>query len=129
MNNKIDMTLNEAIEHCYEVANSTPCNESQKKCNAEHLQLAKWLEELREYRLRDNPIQKQLQMNVGSFINSGRYAEIESIKELNYFLNCFDGEVVATIKNRAGVFEGMIGYAEQRNGEPIKITLEFKTER
>ena len=92
MNENMDMTLDEAVEHCYEVANSTPCNESQKKCNAEHLQLAKWLDELREYRASDNPIQKQFKMRVGSFINSGCYVEIESIKELNDFLNCFNGE-------------------------------------
>ena len=41
MNNKIDMTPNEAVEHCYEVVNSTPCNKSQKKCNAKHLQHTK----------------------------------------------------------------------------------------
>lgn len=37
--------LTEAIEHCYDVANST-CGE----CGEEHLQLAKWLEELKAYK-------------------------------------------------------------------------------
>ena len=47
------MTLDEAIKHCYEVANSTPCNAWEKECNDDHLQLAKWLEELKIYRSLD----------------------------------------------------------------------------
>ena len=39
------LTLDEAIKHCYEVA-ETKCNE----CGKEHLQLAEWLEELKELR-------------------------------------------------------------------------------
>lgn len=37
------MALDEAIQHCYDVANKG-CDE----CAEEHLQLAKWLEELKE---------------------------------------------------------------------------------
>ena len=38
------MTIEEAIAHCYDVANGkdNQCDE----CRQEHLQLAKWLEEL-----------------------------------------------------------------------------------
>ena len=36
------MTVDEAIQHCYDVANKL-CDE----CGEEHLQLAKWLEELK----------------------------------------------------------------------------------
>lgn len=39
------MTLDEAIQHCYDVANKG-CDE----CAEEHLQLAKWLEELKRHR-------------------------------------------------------------------------------
>lgn len=39
------MTLEEAIKHCYEVAEEK-CDE----CGKEHLQLAKWLEELRTFK-------------------------------------------------------------------------------
>jgi len=39
------ISLDEAIEHCYEVANRK-CDD----CGKEHLQLAKWLEELKESR-------------------------------------------------------------------------------
>lgn len=42
------MTLEEAIEHCEEVAKIT-CGE----CAKEHLQLAEWLKELRERRMSD----------------------------------------------------------------------------
>ena len=37
------MTLDEAIQHCYDVANKG-CDE----CAEEHLQLAKWLEEIKQ---------------------------------------------------------------------------------
>ena len=42
------MTIKEAIAHCYYVANGkyNPCDE----CRQDHLQLAKWLEELRTLR-------------------------------------------------------------------------------
>lgn len=36
------MTLNEAIQHCYDVAKGK-CD----SCGEDHLQLAKWLEELK----------------------------------------------------------------------------------
>lgn len=39
------MTLDEAIEHCYEKANEI----SKCECSKEHLQLAQWLEELKAY--------------------------------------------------------------------------------
>ncbi|MGN0592859.1 MAG: hypothetical protein ACI4JQ_06410 [Ruminococcus sp.] len=39
------MTIEEAIQHCYDVANKV-CDE----CAEEHLQLAKWLEELKRHR-------------------------------------------------------------------------------
>lgn len=42
------MTLDEAITHCEEVSKSA-CG----KCAEEHRQLAKWLKELRERRMRD----------------------------------------------------------------------------
>lgn len=40
------MTLDQAIKHCYEVAEREQCY----ACAEEHLQLAKWLEELKELR-------------------------------------------------------------------------------
>lgn len=39
------ISIDEAIEHCYEVADRK-CDD----CGKEHLQLAKWLEELKESR-------------------------------------------------------------------------------
>lgn len=41
------MSLDEAIEHCYEVSEKIKCND---KCKGDHIQLAHWLEELKEYR-------------------------------------------------------------------------------
>lgn len=40
------MTENEAIKHCYEVAGK----QCKNKCGKDHIQLAKWIEELLEYR-------------------------------------------------------------------------------
>lgn len=40
------MTLDEAIEHCLEVAKNTTC----AGCKEEHLQLAEWLLELKKRR-------------------------------------------------------------------------------
>lgn len=51
MEDKNLMTLEEAIQHCYEVAErlrkDNPCN----SCAAEHEQLAHWLEELKKLRV------------------------------------------------------------------------------
>jgi len=44
------MTLDEAIEHCEEVANQC----SNKECSNDHIQLAKWLKELRNYKKDNN---------------------------------------------------------------------------
>lgn len=40
------MTLSEAIEHCHDIAKKLGCCE----CAEEHLQLAAWLEELKQFR-------------------------------------------------------------------------------
>ena len=42
------MILNEAINHCEEVALS--CSDDEKKCALEHVQLMQWLKELRVLR-------------------------------------------------------------------------------
>lgn len=44
------MTLDEAIKHCEEVADYDCYNDDQRKCAAEHRQLAEWLKELKQYR-------------------------------------------------------------------------------
>ena len=44
------MTIDEAIQHCEEVAD-TPCfTDEEAKCYSEHRQLADWLKELKAYR-------------------------------------------------------------------------------
>lgn len=42
------MTLNEAIQHCEEVAVS--CQSDERKCALQHVQLMQWLKELRVLR-------------------------------------------------------------------------------
>ena len=44
------MTIDEAIKHCEEVAD-TPCfTDEEARCYSEHRQLAEWLKELKKYR-------------------------------------------------------------------------------
>ena len=44
------MTIDEAIQHCEEVAD-TPCfTDEETRCYSEHQQLAEWLKELKAYR-------------------------------------------------------------------------------
>lgn len=54
------MSLDEAIKHCYEVVENGVC----AKCEAEHLQLASWLEELK--RLREE--NSRLIRDIGQFM-------------------------------------------------------------
>ena len=49
------MTLDQAIKHCYEVAEKEQCS----ACAEEHLQLAKWLEELRQKLNEEETITKE----------------------------------------------------------------------
>jgi hypothetical protein len=44
------MTIEEAIEHCEEVADYDCYNDKEFECAKEHRQLAEWLEELKKYR-------------------------------------------------------------------------------
>ena len=44
------MTLDEAIVHAKETGMKMICKTDMCKCGKEHLQLAKWLEELKVYR-------------------------------------------------------------------------------
>jgi hypothetical protein len=44
------MTLDEAIQHANEVASTC----SNKECGLDHAQLAMWLEELKQRRMRDS---------------------------------------------------------------------------
>lgn len=43
------MTLEDAIQHCYESIDRMKCDGTCLECIAEHEQLVKWLEELNEY--------------------------------------------------------------------------------
>ncbi len=53
------MTLEEAINHCYEVLDRVDmCDE----CKEEHKQLAKWLEELKENREKLNLQKAEIEM-------------------------------------------------------------------
>ena len=44
------MTLDEAIKHCMDIAETQEMCSNGKKCAEEHRQLAEWLKELKRYR-------------------------------------------------------------------------------
>ena len=56
------MNLDEAILHCNEVANKA-CEEHNGLCASQHLQLAKWLQELKAYRKLADDFKKFLNLN------------------------------------------------------------------
>ena len=47
------MTLDEAIKHAEEVGINLITNCETKQCGLEHLQLAQWLKELKQYKEKD----------------------------------------------------------------------------
>lgn len=98
------MTLEQAIEHCYEVTNGG-CT----ACAAEHRQLAEWLEKLRVYEK-----SQMCNMNVSDLINrqdikyhvqleamgNGQYEEVEvAYKNDIDDLPCVDAVKVVRCKN------------------------------
>ena len=77
------ISIDEAIEHCYEVANRK-CDD----CGKEHLQLAKWLEELKESRETINRqkaeierLRKQLKEGIDLSDSVVKIFKVEAIKE------------------------------------------------
>lgn len=56
------MNLDEAIKHCNEVANKA-CKEHNGLCATQHLQLAKWLRELKAYRKLADDFKKFLNLD------------------------------------------------------------------
>ena len=61
-----EMTLDEAIQHCYDVGNKNKVCDAE--CAKEHLQLAKWLEELKGYRKSLNTKKIKAQTNLEQYI-------------------------------------------------------------
>jgi len=49
------MTLDDAIQHCEEVANRLRTEDPCSQCAAEHTQLMGWLKELKELNLSESP--------------------------------------------------------------------------
>ena len=54
------MTLDEAIEHCYDKAKQMACEEKSCECAKEHIQLAHWLEELKRLRKENTLMMRDL---------------------------------------------------------------------
>lgn len=50
------MTLDEAIKHCWEIAQNTTCAD----CRDEHIQLAGWLLELKGRRKKSNDVLEKI---------------------------------------------------------------------
>lgn len=97
MNYNSVMTLDEAIKHCREVADKK-CDD----CGKEHLQLAEWLEELKENR---ETINRQ-------------NAEIERLEKANKSFSCL-GKLYSEIK-----FEVRKEFAERLKEKSEHFELE-----
>lgn len=74
------MTIEDAIQHCYEVAELLRKNNPCDSCATEHEQLAKWLEELVQLRATLPDIETLMVERDG--MRSNWYKSIESIKAL-----------------------------------------------
>lgn len=87
--NDMSMTLKEAIYHAREVAKDATCEE----CAQDHLQLAKWLEELEERRIKVNDMCKE-QREIKQFIREQcrDFSEKEYIMMLRWFSEWADSE-------------------------------------
>lgn len=139
--------LTEAIEHCYDVANGT-CGE----CGKEHLQLAKWLEELKAYKstgLEPEEIKQAYDMYLEVYSNVSEHADLmrqglliklpckvgDTVYEANISRN-----IVSTYKITAivigrdsrnynwglldGVYSNMNGFNEFALGKTVFLTRE-----
>lgn len=96
------MTLTEAIQHCKDVANiqHTFCKEEQRKCSAEHQQLAEWLQKLADYE-DETPITEDFlnrNFTYSALSNSWDYSQISisKAKEIDdlYYVNMLFGAAV-----------------------------------
>lgn len=81
------MTLDEAIKHSYEQSVSASCF----SCRQEHLQLARWLEELKEYRRRQTMAFKEdenkipiIRFQVNTRIDASFLASLSDAAQANY---------------------------------------------
>lgn len=79
---EMSMTLKEAIYHAREVAGNATCEE----CAEDHLQLAKWLEELEERRIKVNDMCKE-QREIKQFVREQcrDYSERDYIVLMRWF--------------------------------------------
>ena len=73
------MTLDEAIKHCEEVAD-TKCNE----CGNEHRQLAEWLKELKQLKEQTRwiPVSKGLPEDIGEYLVTVIDEDVETYKHI-----------------------------------------------
>ena len=109
------LTLNEAIEHCYE---KTDCSE----CGQQHEQLAKWLEELKEYKdLEEQGLLLRLHCKIGRKVFYVQKCLAPSCKECKGFLrvdNCY-------CQYKARIFEQKFDYRHLKAfGKSVFLTKE-----
>lgn len=75
------MTLQEAIEHSYEVINKTDCLDQQ----ARHIQLITWLKELQTYREQMYEIQEVLNLGIELAVSTRSLIDArENLKHWQY---------------------------------------------
>ncbi len=80
MSNEKAMTIDDAIQHCYEVAESLRKSDPCDACAAEHERLARWLEELVWLRATLPDVEALIAERDG--MRSNWYKSVKSIKAL-----------------------------------------------
>lgn len=107
----MNMTLDEAIEHCDEVVQKEDCS----KCAKEHEQLKEWLEELKELK---NPQPYKFED-----LNSDMWVWDNDIKEVIHIRSVVDDDLYFL-----SVGEEDVGYAkfEEERFFPVTKTMEYQ---
>lgn len=93
------MTLDEAIQHCEEVAD-TPCfTDEEARCYSEHRQLAEWLKELKSLKEKADDIDEVGMANIKLALNDGA---VKHIKKICNKSDC--GKCPYTLKKMSCIF-------------------------
>ena len=129
---KESMKLDEAIEHCEEVADRCAVTDGSQKCEAEHRQLAKWLRELKERRssARGNN-KKELTAEVRRMGTVGREDAIASVKTGTFAASLLYGQSDALKTALEESVQIIIGLPprepERKRGKWVKMSDSFGT--
>lgn len=120
------MTIDEAIIHCEEVATQKLKNENNAKCvqcGEEHVQLAKWLKELKDYKSREDVVP----------VVRKPVKEYEGYYEVDNFGRVFSLDRNVTVNDNGRIYEKPIKGKQMKQGvhtqgyKVVSLTKDGKT--